>query len=136
MRHLNTITRPDVKGQVLLVALMVLGFVAIGFVMISNISLIKSAKTATVLENKALAAAAATACIEQAMTRLAMDVAYAGNVTSTIGTQTCHIQPITSGGGTWTINTVAQVGNQYSRYRTILSGRSPIIVSSWAELSN
>lgn len=122
-------------GQVLLVSLLVLGFVALGFILIGSSSLMNSQQTSVVLENKALASASAMACMEQALSQFAASAAYAGNVTSTIGTQTCHIQPLSTIGTTTTILTVSQVGDQYARYQAVLSSQSPVVISSWAELT-
>ncbi len=119
----------------MLLSLLALGFLALGFAMIGNASLIRASQSAVVYENKALASAAATACMEQAIDRLALSSGYAGNETLTVGTQTCTVRPVIAG-GTWTIETSAQVGNQRTRYRTILSSRAPVVITSWVEVAS
>lgn len=119
----------------MLISVMVLGFLTAGFVILGMATTSQSSQSATVTENKLMASAAATACMEQAIDRLGLNAGYAGNETLTVGAQSCTVRPIITGGGTWTIETSAQTGATYARYRVILTSRAPVIISSWTEIA-
>lgn len=123
------------SGQVLIVSLLVLGFLTLSFILIGTISLGDNAQVSVVMENKALADAAAAGCMEQAMDRLGLNISYAGNETLTVASSTCAVRPVIVGVGTWTIETWAHVGDQYTRYRTILTSRTPITINTWTEIA-
>ncbi len=129
------ITITTAPGQALLLTVLILGFAALNFVLIGLATATQSGASATAFEQKATASAAATGCVEQAMERLGLSSSYAGNETLTVGTNSCTIRPIIVGSGTWTIETSAQVGNQITRYRTILTSRAPVNISSWTEIA-
>jgi len=104
--------------------------VVVGFASLSS-----EAQSRTAIEQKNMAASAATGCMEIAMVRLGLNAGYAGNESLTIGTTTCLIRTILVSGNVWTIETWSQVGDSYARYRGVLTSRSPVIVDSWAELA-
>lgn len=123
------------SGQALIISLLVLGFLTLSFVLVSAVSLSNESQANFVLENKELSAAAATGCMEQAMNRLGLDVSYAGNETLTVASSTCTVRPVIVGAGNWTLETWARNGDQYARYRAVLTGRAPVIIGSWAEIA-
>ena len=130
-----THSRHTAKGETLLISLLVLGFLTLGFVLVGIQSIIDEAQVSVVGENKAIASAAATACMEHALNGLALDVGYAGNETRIVGAQSCTIRPIVSG-GTYTLETFSQVKDQWTRYRVILTSRAPVAISSWTEVAS
>ncbi len=123
------------QGQVMLISVMVLGFLTLGFVVLGIATASQTSQSATVIENKSMASAAAAACVEQAINRLGINAGYAGNEVLTAGAQTCIIRPIIALGGTWTIEASAQVGDQYARSRVILTSRAPVVIGSWNEVA-
>jgi hypothetical protein len=114
---------------------MILGFITLGFILIGFASLSSELQVSTVLENKERSASAATACMEQAMDRLGRNASYAGNETLIVASSTCMVRPVTSGSGTWTLESWAQIEDQYTRYRVILTSRAPVAISSWNEIA-
>ena len=132
MRHLRVHLE---SGQVMVISLVVLGFLALSFVLIGAVSLSDEILVNLALENKALSTAAAGGCMEQAMDRLGRNAAYAGNESLSVASSTCMIRPIIAGSGIWTLETWGQNSNQYTRYRVILTSRAPILISSWTEIA-
>lgn len=122
------------SGQVMVITLLILGFLALSFVLIGAATLGDEILVNLTLENKAYSVAAATGCMEQAMDRLGRNASYAGNETLNVASSTCMIRPVIVGSGTWTLETWAQTSNQYTRYRAILTSRAPITIDSWAEV--
>ncbi len=123
------------SGQALLISLLVLGFLTLSFLLVGTLSLSDEEQVNLVLENKALSTAAATSCMEQAMDRLGLSSSYAGSETLSVTSSTCAVRPVIVGSGIWTLETWAQVSNQYTRYQVILSSRSPITIRSWTEVA-
>jgi hypothetical protein len=121
-------------GQTALIAMLILGFLTLGFVIIGLSSVISEMRTGSALENKGLASSAANGCLDEAIDKLGRDHEYVGNETLTIASSTCVIRPIISTTSTWTIETSSQVSDQYARYRVILSSLTPVTVSSTKEV--
>jgi hypothetical protein len=119
----------------MVISMLVLGFLTLSFILIGAASLGNELQVNLVLENKVLSAAAATGCMEQAIDRLGRNAAYAGNETLTVASSTCMVRPVIIGGGIWTLETWAQNLNQYTRYRAVLTSRSPVIIGSWTEVA-
>lgn len=129
-------SRTTAEGQAMLISVLVLGFAALGFVLIGLATSSQASQSALAVENKAIASAAATGCAEQAIERLGLNSAYTGNETLTVGTQSCTIQPISSVSGTWIIETSAHIGDQFTRYKIVLSNRAPVMIDSWNEVAS
>ena len=129
MRHVAS-------GQALITSILVLGFLTLGFSLVSMTAISEEFQTNEAFTNKAFANAAARGCMEQAMYRLGANSSYTGNETLSVGTASCTVRPITVSGGTYTLETWAQVGDQYTRYRVLLSNRIPITISSWDEIAS
>jgi hypothetical protein len=123
-------------GQTALIAILILGFLTLGFITIGLTSVINEMRVGTALENKGSAVSAANGCMDQAMDRLGRDNAYAGNETLGVATSTCTIRPIITASSTWTIEASSQVGDQYARYRLILTSLTPVTVSSTTEVAS
>lgn len=119
----------------MIISLLILGFLTLSFVLIGNTSLNDEAQANLALENKAMSAAAATGCVEQALDRLGLSASYAGSETLTIASSTCSVRPVIVGGGTWTLETWSQYADQYTRYRVVLTSRAPIAIQSWTEIA-
>ncbi len=124
------------SGQTLVITMLVLGFLTLTFTLIGFSSVSNESRINLVFEHKASSAAAAVGCMEQAMNRLGMNVTYPGNETLAVASSTCTVRPVMFGNGTWTLETWAQSGDQYTRYRTILTNRTPISISSWTEVAD
>lgn len=123
------------SGQVMIISMMVLGFLTLNFILIGFTSLRDESFASLAIENKALSESTAAGCMEQAMERLGQNASYAGNETLSVASSTCAVRPIILDTGTWTIETWAQEGDQYTRYRAVLTSRAPIIISSWTEVA-
>ena len=122
-------------GQVMLISIMILSFLTLSAIVVGLAAIARESRSTTVIENKALAAAAATACAEQAMDRVGRNELYSGNAVVEVADMECGIRPILFNAGTWTIETYAQVGQQIARFRLILSNRAPVEILSWEEVA-
>ena len=124
------------QGQVLLISTLVLSVVLLQIGLLGMIALISSSQSTSALENKRIAVASASACMESAMNRLARNGDYLGNETLMVASTTCAIRPIAGSSVPITIETRAQVGNQHARIRAMFSSRSPMAITSWVEVAN
>jgi len=136
--------RSTAPGSVMIISLLVLEFLAVSFIIVGVTGLIGSLKTDVALNNKALASAAVTSCMEHALDQLAVSSTstYAGNETLTIATSTtmatttCSILPITTGSdSTKFIKSWSKVGDQTSRFLVNVSSTNPIKILSWVEVA-
>lgn len=122
-------------GQVMLISILILSLLTLSSIIIGVASIIRESQSTSAMENKALASASATACMEQAMDRLGRDIDYAGDEVLDVVDMNCVIRPITYNGAVWTIETYSWVNNQVARYRVVLTSRTPIYIESWQEVA-
>jgi len=122
-------------GQVMLTSILILGFLTLTAIVIGITAIARETQSTLAMENKALASAAATACMEQAIDRLGREETYAGNEVLDVADMQCGIRPILYSENTWTIETFSQVNNQIARYRVVLSSRAPVLINSWEEVA-
>ncbi len=123
-------------GQVMLTSIMVMGFLTLTAVIIGITAIARESQSTLVMENKIIATAAVTACMEQAMDRLGRDEFYSGNEVIDVADLECGVRPILYNvDDTWTIETFSQVNDQISRLRVILGSRAPVLINSWQEVA-
>lgn len=118
----------------MLISIIVLATVMLGFAISASFTSTQELQTLTSLQNKKIAASLAAACMEHAIDRLGRNSEYGGGETIGISGLSCTVRPITLGGPTWTIETEANTGNQWARYRVVLSERAPPEIASWEEV--
>lgn len=124
------------RGNVMLVSILILLAVLLGFIMIGMTLTVGNQQGDTVAFNKALARQASTACLEMAMDKIGRNSAYTGDETISITASTsCLIRPVVSS-TTWTIEAEAVVANERSRERVVLSNLAPVTIQSWAEVAS
>lgn len=125
-----------VPGQVMLTSIMVMGFLTLTAIVIGITAIARESQSTLAMENKTLATAAATACMEQAMDRLGRDEFYSGNETIAVADLECGVRPILyNADNTWTIETFSQVNDQIARFRVNLNSRAPVLINSWEEVA-
>lgn len=122
-------------GQVMLISILILSLLTLGSIIIGITAIVRESQSTSAMENKALASAAATACMEQAMDRLGRDIDYAGDEVLDVVDMNCVIRPIVYDGAAWTIETYSWVNNQVARYRVVLTSRTPVYIESWQEVA-
>lgn len=88
--------------------------------------------------NSRQALAAATSCMELALSKLSDNAGYLGNETITVGTQSCTIAAVTANGNARTIKTTSTVDGYTRRLSVYIANitLSPLQVSTWQEVSN
>lgn len=89
-------------------------------------------------EHSKQALAAATSCMELALSKISDNSAYAGNETITVGTNSCTIAAVVSNGTARTIKTSSTIGGHTRRLSVYIANvtSSPLQVSTWQEVSN
>lgn len=122
------------RGSILLTSILILGAVLLSATLTISNSLIENSAQQSSHENKTQAEALANACLEHAINALALDAAYAGNETVTLGTLSCAVLPIQVQGSTYTLSGRATVSNQTVTMAATLSARAPPTISSWQEI--
>mgnify|MGYP006900781810 FL=1 len=128
-------TQHKAPGQVMLISILILSLLTLGSIIIGITAIVRESQSTSAMENKALASAAATACMEQAMDRLGRDIDYAGDEVLDVVDMNCVIRPIVYDGAAWTIETYSWVNNQVARYRVVLTSRTPVFIESWQEVA-
>ncbi len=118
----------------MLISVIVLATIMLGFALVGSFTGSQALQTLTAIQNKKMAGALATACMEHAINRLGRNQGYTGNETLTSNGASCTVRPVISGSGTWTLETEARVRNQWARYRVTLSERAPPEIASWEEV--
>lgn len=120
-------------GQALLISTLVLSTILLGIALLRVSSIATLNQSTLTMENKRIAAAAATGCMESAFDQLGRNGSYVGNEILMVASTTCSIRPIVASSTAIVVETWARVGDQYARYRAVLRNRSPLVIDSWME---
>jgi len=125
------------RGYIALISILIISVIAV-LIVISSVQLgIGQSKMAVGKNQSSESYYIAQACAEEALIKLAEDLAYQGNETINISGRNCQILPVEGSGGARTIKVLTTVNNKTKRVRIEINRTTPALgINFWQEVSS